>query len=231
MTLLVDSTGLEDALVNHTAAGVLQDAPETELTDEVSPLQALAETLVADPFVRNVVRRKVRQLLRRKGFQRYDREDLEQEFYTRLLARLPKFNQSRGHFRTFVSTVVERHAATIDAKRRRKMRDPNRSVSLEALQASQARRSGCTKVELSEQAHALRLPGRRPNEQATRETALDVADAAAALTKEEQELCDALSYYSVPELAARDDVSAATIYNRARRLRKHFRRLSPRQKT
>lgn len=229
MTMLATCAVLDDHC--ETSLG-LDVAATADILSEAPPtLLVTAEELLADPFVRNVVGRKVRQLLRRKGFQNHDREDLEQEFFTRLLARLPKFNEARGHFRSFVATVVERHAATIDAKRRRKMRDPKRSVSLEALQARQARSREGTKVELSEQAHALRLPGRRPDAQTTREVALDVAAAAATLSTAEQELCDALSYYSVAELAEREQVSTATIYNRARRLRKHFRKLSPRQKT
>jgi RNA polymerase sigma factor (sigma-70 family) len=229
MNVLATFAVLDDQC--ETSVGLTAAIPAGTASEAPPAPVVTAEELLTDSFVRNVVRRKVRQLLRRKGFQSHDREDLEQEFFTRLLARLPKFNEARGHFRSFVATVVERHTATIDAKRRRKMRDPNRSVSLEALQARQARSREGTKVELSEQAHALRLPGRRPDEQSTREVALDVAAAAATLSTEEQELCDALSYYSVAELAEREQVSATTIYNRARRLRKHFRRLSPRQKT
>jgi RNA polymerase sigma-70 factor (ECF subfamily) len=66
-----------------------------------------------DQFTRGLIRRKARQLLRRPEFGPSDEDDLRQELITRLLERLPHFDPRISHRNVFVTTVIERSAATL----------------------------------------------------------------------------------------------------------------------
>ena len=66
-----------------------------------------------DDFTLRLIRRKARQISSRLGFTRSDIPDLEQELTLIVLRRMPDFDARRAHYNAFVTTVVERHTATI----------------------------------------------------------------------------------------------------------------------
>ena len=56
-----------------------------------------------DRFTRGIIRRKIKQLIGRAGFTRQDAQDLEQDFYLRVLQSLSHFRPSQGHRNAFIT--------------------------------------------------------------------------------------------------------------------------------
>jgi RNA polymerase sigma-70 factor (ECF subfamily) len=79
-----------------------------------------------DDFALRLIRRKAKQICRRRGFSLSDRPDLEQELALIVLRRLIDFDPARAHYNAFVTTVVERYTATILEHRAAEKRSPCR---------------------------------------------------------------------------------------------------------
>lgn len=79
-------------------------------------------------YAARVIRHKARQLVGKAGFNESDRGDLEQNMMVDVLARLPKFDASKGTPKTFVACVVERRCSTLIRYRTCAMRDYRREA-------------------------------------------------------------------------------------------------------
>ena len=86
-----------------------------------------------DAFAARLIRRKARQLVGRAGFTRSDRDDIEQELALKLLKQLSAFDPGEAHWHVFVTTVVERYAASLLRDKRAEKRDHRRATSLHVL--------------------------------------------------------------------------------------------------
>lgn len=69
---------------------------------------------------------KARQLSRRSGFSRTDRDDLEQELWLDLVGRLPRYDPNKAALNTFIARIVERKVVSILRYRLAEMRSPTR---------------------------------------------------------------------------------------------------------
>lgn len=83
-----------------------------------------------DDFAARLIRFKARQLVGRAGFTRSDVDDIEQELILKLLKHRGAFDPAQSHWHAFVTTIVERHAATILRDKRMEKRDFTRATSL-----------------------------------------------------------------------------------------------------
>lgn len=64
-------------------------------------------------FAANLIRRKAKQLAKKKCFRTLDPEDIAQELNMHLIRLAPKFNPDVSHWNAFVSTVVDRQVANM----------------------------------------------------------------------------------------------------------------------
>src|SRR5687768_13047121 len=95
----------------------------------ISPEQAFAH-----PEVRTVINIKAKQLRRHFLFRRERQEEMEQELWAHLCARLPKFNPLRGTLPAFVNVVLANHVRTLITRRTAQKR---RSVPTWSLEDSE----------------------------------------------------------------------------------------------
>ena len=72
-----------------------------------------SNALALNEFTTSLIHRKVRRLVHCRGFGAADREDLEQELWVRVWEASARFDPQRSHPNAYVSTVVERAAATL----------------------------------------------------------------------------------------------------------------------
>ncbi len=86
-----------------------------------------------DRFAWGIIHRKARQLIRRAGFTKEDRKDLEQDLILRLLQALPSFDPAKAHRNKFITTVVERYVANILRDKKAEKRDDRRVTSLNVM--------------------------------------------------------------------------------------------------
>jgi RNA polymerase sigma-70 factor (ECF subfamily) len=66
-----------------------------------------------DPYVVLKIRYQAKLLTRSRAFSTSDIEDIKQELMFDLVRRLPSFNPARAGKNTFISRVVENHAASM----------------------------------------------------------------------------------------------------------------------
>ncbi len=78
-------------------------------------------------YASGLIKFKARQLSRRSGFSRTDRADLEQELWTDLVGRLPRYDPGKASLNTFIARVVDRKVASILRYHLAAMRSPARN--------------------------------------------------------------------------------------------------------
>lgn len=174
-------------------------------------------------FAAKLIRRKAKQLAARAGFTKADRQDLEQEMKLRVWQRLPQFDPSKAHWNAFVTTVVERHAATILQRARRTKRfEDNPHVSLSELVED------CDNVlaELAETIgpqHKELLTGRYVDTaENLSDLKLEVEEVVAALPDDLRQLCELLKFHNVKDAAREMGIPRTTASSMVARLRAIF---------
>jgi RNA polymerase sigma-70 factor (ECF subfamily) len=81
-----------------------------------------------DEYASKIIRIKASQLVGKAGFTEADRKDLEQELMLDLLVRMRFYDPSKSQKNTFMSVLVDRHAATILEGRHAQRRNVRRPV-------------------------------------------------------------------------------------------------------
>jgi RNA polymerase sigma-70 factor (ECF subfamily) len=175
-----------------------------------------------DQFARGLIRRKVEQLIGKAGFTAQDRKDLEQELLLRLVKSLPSYDPSKSHLYAFITTVLERYVANVLRNKRADKRDQRRITSLSVMIYIE----GEGPVELAQTISQLELDARRHahsrSDEERAQLAMDLADVVAKLPPDLRDLAQRLMSQS-PSEAARDlDIPRTTLYEKIRRLRRHF---------
>jgi RNA polymerase sigma-70 factor, ECF subfamily len=175
-----------------------------------------------DPFVRDLIRRKARQIIGRAGLTAQDREDVEQELLLRAIRRLSGRDPQQAHAPAFIITVINHLVANL-LRDRGTRRPPSSPHSLAApiltpegpmdLAAAMGRR---------ELEARLGVGGRSDAELA--QLVADVADVVAGLPAELRELAERLKTQSVAEIARDLSVPRMTLYQKVRLLRMRFER-------
>lgn len=64
-------------------------------------------------YASSLIKFKARQLSRRSGFSRTDRDDIEQDLWTDLLERLPRYDPAQASLNTFVARVIEHKVVSL----------------------------------------------------------------------------------------------------------------------
>lgn len=183
------------------------------------PMTPLQANEVLDLPTLAFIRRKAQQLIRRPGFIRADREDLQQELIVRLLKRLPAFDPSRGDRHAFVKTVIERAAATLAKSRKAAKRNPCRETSLHVLVPDE----GGGQAELGhtfvEDAHCRRLGTTRLSDQERFELSHDLAAALTKLPPDLRDVARRLQNHSKADVARELSIPRTTLNDLCHRIR------------
>ncbi|GIW85376.1 MAG TPA: sigma-70 family RNA polymerase sigma factor [Dehalococcoidia bacterium] len=175
-----------------------------------------------DAFAARLIRRKARQLVGRAGFTRSDRDDIEQELALKLLKQLSAFDPGEAHWHVFVTTVVERYAASLLRDKRAEKRDHRRATSLHVLIET----GDNGPVELAEtvgrREQDARL-GRDPRSDEERaQLAGDVADVLADLPADLRDVAERLKHDSVSQVARDLGLPRTTLLRRMEHVRRAF---------
>jgi DNA-directed RNA polymerase specialized sigma24 family protein len=85
---------------------------------------------ICTEYARTAIRVKTTQLIRRRGFSRSERPDIEQELMVYLLSQADRFDPSRSSLNTFVARVIDSGAATLVRNRKRLKRCPEKPIGV-----------------------------------------------------------------------------------------------------
>lgn len=174
-------------------------------------------------FAAKLIRRKAKQLVGLAGFTRSDREDLEQEMKLRIWQRFEQFDPQKAHWNAFVTTIVERHVATILEKARRiKRREGEVLTSLnEWVVDSDGHLDQLGDTLGSELKEAL--TGRWGDTSKNLiDLEVDITELTAGLPGDLRELCELLKIHTVKDAARKMGIPRTTASSMVSRLRQIF---------
>ena len=171
-------------------------------------------------FAALLIAQKARQLVRRPEFSKSDRDDLRQELIAHLLERYEKFDPEVAHWNVFVTTVVERHVATIlERQSTSKRLDGHDMVSLGILVSDD---DGAL-VELAQQLgtqHRERVTGyASTSDEEVTEAQCDAQAILERLPPPLQKLAEQLMTHTVSELAREWGIPRSTLDDRLEKIR------------
>lgn len=177
-----------------------------------------------DEFVTRLVRRKARQLVGRAGFSASDVDDIEQELVLKLLRHRSAFNPAHSHWYAFVTTVIERHVATILRDKRMEKRDSTRLTSLQTIVHDPINGPSQLAATVGQRELDNRLGLQTRPEWDSQELTLDTASLLADLPPALREICERLKRVSISAVAREMGVPRTTLCYQLRRLRIRFER-------
>lgn len=178
---------------------------------------------VLGAYTQKLIRIKARQLIRTPWFERYEREDLQQELLLYVLKHIGKFNPDKAKLTTFISRIVDSHAAMLVRDRRRAKRAPGFFArSIETLQENVTEEPVSGAGVLADDDALRRLGLAAGDPQATRELRAAIARVIASLPSPLAEVCAGLVDGNVASVARELGISRRQVGNAIAELRRRF---------
>lgn len=176
-----------------------------------------------DGFTKGYVRKKARQLAGRYGFKRHDRDDIQQEFYLRLVKHLEARDPDDPRWKAFVAVTVDRRLASLIRDNKAKKRDHRRAKSIHTVIGEQ----GDRRIEIADTVTEHETPARRTR---AKRSAQELADlkidvnlcVADVSDPQHREFCHRLKYDSIAQIARDMNVPRTTLNAWLRKLRLSF---------
>lgn len=175
-----------------------------------------------DRFTWGIVKKKALQMVGRPGIRHQDRQDIEQHLLLRLVERAAAFDPDRGHSNVFVTTVVERTAASLVRDQGAQKRDPRRLCSLNATIGNDDGRPTELAETLCQREHNARHQRHARSEQEKAELVNDVQETIARLPPKLRQLAEQLKSMTVADIARETGIARSTINDRVTQLRRRF---------
>ncbi|MDZ4852129.1 MAG: sigma-70 family RNA polymerase sigma factor [Pirellulaceae bacterium] len=175
-----------------------------------------------DPFTRKLVTRKAKQIARNAQFTLADAEDIEQDIFLRILQSWPSYQPEHSHRNRFITTVVERYAASLLRNRSADKRDDSETCSLSSL--VEVADVGLVEMSATISDHELdaRLGRKRRDESELTELRADIEQVVASLPLEWQRVLELRKTYKFSEISQITGISRTTIRTWLRQIRAKF---------
>lgn len=197
-------------------------SPEHKANDQFQPRKSAQPLPDLDEFSARLIRLKARQLVGKAGFTRSDQDDLEQELTLKLLKNRAAFDPAQSHWHAFVTTVVERHAATLLRNKRVEKRDHKRVTSLHFIVEDPVN-GPCELADMVGRREAdTRLGLSTPSDHDLAQLEHDIASILGTLLPQWRDVCERLKEKPISEVARELGIPRTTFYDLLRRLRSHF---------
>ena len=186
-------------------------------------MRITAEEVTRHPFTLKVVRKYARRLIQRGCFSEDERGAVEQELMAKVLENWPKFDESVGHHKSFVCTIVSNSSLNLSRRIDAKCRG-SRPVSLSSIIHDPF--DGATELAqtIGESELDRRLE-RKPRLSPTDRVALlhDLQQVMASLTPKQADLIERLKTQSLATIAHELGIPRSTLGSRLAVIRERFR--------
>ncbi len=161
--------------------------------------------------IKDIVRRKARQLKGKYGFTSSDVEDLEQDFFREVLDRIQNHDSNKAKLRTFVSRIVDHKIANVIRYRKQQKRDYRREAcSINDTVSDDCGATIARHETLSKDRRRPHLDG-NTNQQ---DLSIDLSDAIESLQDELRELLELLRIGTTSNAARELGVPRSTLYDK-----------------
>ncbi len=175
-----------------------------------------------DPFTRNLVQKKAKQLVGKYGYTSVDRDDIEQNIYLRVLQSWPSYDEAEGHHHKFVTAVIERYVANIVRDRCAEKRYDGATILLSAPLSVTDGESLRVSNTLTNNSQDKRLGRRQRGETDLSQLRLDVLATIESLPDCMREIVELRKSKTITEIAAKKSVARTTVSGWFRKIRDHF---------
>ncbi len=176
--------------------------------------------IVTSPFVTKLIRRKAREVTRNYSFHAVDADDVEQTLLLKLLQRLQKYQPRKGHYKAFVTRVIETQVATLIEHHSAPKRDDREVGSLsEPIRRDERDELLANLVTEAEGSNHTQCALRNVSDEA--ELSELIAIVLADLPPDMRTLAEQLQSASVAVLARQLGLPRTTLRDRLQRLRCH----------
>ncbi|MFN9603236.1 MAG: RNA polymerase sigma factor [Planctomycetota bacterium] len=186
-------------------------------------MRITAEEVTRHPFTLKVVRKYARRLIQRGCFSEDERGAVEQELMAKVLENWPKFDESVGHHKSFVCTIVSKSSLNLSRRIDAKCRG-SRPVSLSSIIHDPF--DGATELAQTIGENELdRRLERKPRLSPTDRVALlhDLQQVMASLTLKQADLIERLKTQSLATIAHELGIPRSTLGSRLAVIREKFR--------
>jgi RNA polymerase sigma factor (sigma-70 family) len=186
-------------------------------------MRITAEEVTRHPFTLKVVRKYARRLIQRGCFSEDERGAVEQELMAKVLENWPKFDESVGHHKSFVCTIVSNSSLNLSRRIDAKCRG-SRPVSLSSIIHDPF--DGATELAQTIGENELdRRLERKPRLSPTDRVALlhDLQQVMASLTPKQADLIERLKTQSLATIAHELGIPRSTLGSRLAVIREKFR--------
>jgi DNA-directed RNA polymerase specialized sigma24 family protein len=206
-------------------------APLMRRTRSLAGISEMSQELVVtarrfdqiDSFTQGFVHKSARQLAGRFGFGTQDREELEQQFYLKLVPHLHQADPDSPTWKALVAVTVRRYVANLIRNNLAAKRDYRRGRSLHSVVDANGQPS-----DLTDRIRACDIPSHRSrsvrDSQDAMELVLDVAQCLNELDPIDLELCERLKHGSISQVAREMEIPRTTINAWVAKLRRRFER-------
>ena len=173
-----------------------------------------------DEYAFRFIRRKAKQLVGQPGFNKSEREDLEQEMMLDLLQRMPKFNPDLAQQNTFIAHVVDHKVIKIIEARKAGKRD----YRLDAYSLNEGKKNEDGRhiehiQNLDQDGYLLRVGKASHSLEELGELSVDIEKIISDLPQDLRNLCRRLQYETVTEISRDTGIPRTTIYDSIKKLR------------
>ena len=186
-------------------------------------MPAQQHPFLSDPRVQNLIRRKAKAMVGLFGFNKNDRQDLEQEFRLAILKQSAQYDQSKSSVPTFSDRVIAHRIADLIDERQAQCRDWRKTVSLsEPLPGAE---EDMTLEDLldAEECINVRKSHHSPQQEAC-DQRMDIHRFLSQLEPQLRDFCMRLLRQTVAEIAHETGEAASTLYDRQNRIRTLYRK-------
>ncbi|MCE5322411.1 hypothetical protein LLG46_03730 [bacterium] len=176
-----------------------------------------------DDYAITTIKLKVRQLIKKCGFDTSDRDDLEQEIALHLFEHLQEHNSERGTVKTFIACVVENKARTMIRRNKRVESIATFEFSLNEEIPEDDGGGVMQRMEAIDREDYLLAAGllSRPVLEML-EMRLDIARVVESLPSALQDICERLKTQTVTQISAATGASRQQVYDAIHKLRGIF---------
>lgn len=176
-----------------------------------------------DDYALTYIKLKVRQLIKRCGFDASDREDMEQELALHLFEHLQEHDPERGTVKTFIACVVENKARTMIRRNKRVESTATFEFSLNEEIPEEDGFGVMQRMEAIDRENYLLGAGllSRPKLELL-EMRLDIERVVSNLPPALKYICEGLKTQTVTQISAATGASRQQVYDAIRKLRGIF---------
>ena len=187
-------------------------------------MQAHQNLFLADPRVQKIIQLKVKQMVGQYGFNKSDREDLEQEFKLELIKQSVQYDHTKSSVQTFADRVITHRIADLIEERQAQCRDWRKTISLSEQVSGDDDETLLLEDCLDTEGNFGFCKSTHSQQYEAADQMRDVRSFLERLEPQLRDFCLRLLKQTIAEIARETGEPASTLYDLRRRIRAQYKK-------